>query len=113
MRKILLTATAVLMSVGLAHADPIEGNWKTESGSTAAIDTCAGGYCITLKSGEHAGRQIGTFQPSGEGKYSGKITDPANDKTYSGKASLSGNALTMGGCVLGGLICRNETWTRM
>ena len=62
---------------------------------------------------EHNGKRIGQMQPAGSGKYKGKITDPANDKTYSGKGTLSGNSLKMGGCVLGGLICRNQTWSRL
>ena len=72
-----------------------------------------GPFAITLKTGTHAGKRIGTMNADGGGKYSGKITDPANDKTYSGKATLSGNALKMSGCVLGGLICRGQNWQRM
>ena len=45
-------------------------------------------------------------------RYVGKVTDPANDKTYNGKASLSGNVLKMSGCVLGGLFCRSQKWTK-
>lgn len=113
MRQTILAAIALALSGGLALADPIEGNWQTESGATAEIATCGGGYCVTLRSGDYSGKQIGTFQADGGGKYSGKITDPTNDKTYTGKASLSGDSLKMGGCVLGGLICRNESWSRM
>lgn len=112
-KTILLAAASLIVAAGPALADPIEGNWKTEKGTTAQIAQCGKAYCITLKSGEHAGRKIGTFEPSGGGKYTGKVTDPANDKTYNGKGSLSGNAFTMKGCVLGGLICRGETWKRM
>lgn len=105
---------AMLIAASAAQADPIEGRWKTESGSTAEIAACGNAYCITLKSGEHAGMQIGRFQATGEGKYEGKVTDPANDKTYNGKGSLSGDdSFTMKGCVLGGLFCRGETWSRM
>ncbi len=113
MLKLATLAAALLLPIAAAQADPIEGNWRTKSGATAAIGSCGGGFCITLKSGTHAGKRIGTFSPSGEGAYAGKITDPANDKTYSGKASLSGNTLKLGGCVLGGLICRNENWSRL
>src|SRR5262245_39259588 len=111
--RVHMAAAAVLMSVAIAHADPIEGNWKTEKGSTASIAACGGGFCITLKTGEHAGKKIGTLNAKGAGKYTGKITDPASDKTYSGKAAVSGSTLSMSGCVLGGLICRTQTWTRL
>ncbi|MBE7183677.1 MAG: DUF2147 domain-containing protein [Methylobacterium mesophilicum] len=113
MTRILALATGLLLSTALAHADPIEGNWRTKSGATAAIANCGGSFCITLKSGKHAGKKIGTFSASGDSAYAGEITDPNNDKTYSGKASLSGDNLKLGGCILGGLICRNENWSRL
>jgi len=112
MRSTVLAGLALALSIAPALADPIEGTWKTKSGSTAAIAACGEAYCITLKSGEYAGKQIGRL--SGEdGRYEGSITDPKNDKTYSGKAAVSGGNMTLQGCVLGGLICRGETWTKM
>jgi uncharacterized protein (DUF2147 family) len=111
--RVCVAAAAILMTATITHADPIEGNWKTEKGSTAAISPCGGGFCITLKTGEHAGKRIGTFNAKGDGKYTGQITDPASDKTYSGKAAVSGSSLSMSGCVLGGLICRTQTWKKL
>ena len=112
-RKMSMAVAATLMLAGAAYADPIEGNWKTEAGSTAAIASCGGGFCITLKDGKHAGKQIGTFNADGGNAYSGKITDPANDKTYTGKASVAGSNLKMKGCVLGGLICKSQNWSKL
>jgi len=112
-RKLSLALAATMLFAGAALADPIEGSWKTEAGSTAAIAGCGDAFCITLKSGEHAGKRIGKMKPNGGNKYSGEITDPAEDKTYSGKATLSGNSLNMKGCVLGGLICKGQNWTRL
>jgi uncharacterized protein (DUF2147 family) len=112
-RKVSMAVAATILMAGAAYADPIEGNWKTQAGSTAAIANCGGSFCVTLKTGEHAGKKIGTFTASGGGKYTGKITDPANDKTYSGKASLSGSSLSMSGCVLGGLFCKSQTWIKL
>lgn len=111
-RAVLLAAAATLSlaSAGMA-ADPIVGNWKTASGSTAAIAPCGGSYCITLKSGKHSGKKIGTMKGS-DGKYSGEITDPETDKTYSGSASISGSSLKMKGCVLA-VLCKSQTWTQM
>ncbi|WP_274424817.1 DUF2147 domain-containing protein [Chelativorans sp. YIM 93263] len=113
MRGMLLSTMALLATTAAAFADPIEGQWKTGSGSTAEIAACGTAYCITLKTGKHAGKQIGRFEAQGNGAYVGTVTDPANDKTYKGKGTLKGASFTMGGCVLGGLICRNETWARM
>lgn len=108
----LTIAIALVMIAGTAKADDIIGNWKTKSGGTAAISSCGQQFCITLKGGPYNGRQIGTFKANGNGSYSGKITDPDNDKTYTGKATLSGNTLKMSGCVLG-VLCRGENWSRL
>lgn len=112
-RLIVIAVGALLATSGLALADGIEGKWKTDSGATAEIVPCGPAFCITLRSGEHKGKRIGRMNADGSNRYSGDITDPANDKTYSGRATLSGNALSMKGCVLGGLICRGQNWTRL
>ena len=112
-RAMLVAAAATLVSAGIAYADPIEGNWRTEAGTTGpdrvhATVSC----CIQLKTGVHAGKSIGKLKAAGGSNYTGNITDPANDKTYSGKGALSGDTLKMSGCVFGGLICRSQSWTR-
>lgn len=112
-RKWLFAAVVLGLTTGTAFADPIAGRWRTEAGSAAEIAPCAGSYCITLKTGSHAGKMIGTLSAGGGGRYSGRITDPDSGKTYSGKASLAGDALKLSGCVLGGLICRSQTWRRL
>jgi uncharacterized protein (DUF2147 family) len=113
LRKTILAAAAVFaFSLSAAWAvEPIEGNWKTQSGETAAITNCGGAYCVTLKTGKHSGKQIGKMTGTGD-KYKGSITDPANDKTYSGSASISGSSMRMRGCVLG-VLCKSQTWTKM
>ncbi|TPK69115.1 DUF2147 domain-containing protein [Mesorhizobium sp. B2-4-19] len=111
-RKVSLALAATLIMAGAAWADPIEGSWKTQAGDTAAISG-SDSFSITLKSGKYAGKTIGSLKAAGDNKYAGSITDPANDKTYSGKATLSGTALKMSGCVLGGLICKSQTWHKL
>ena len=89
-RKAAVTALVALCMSGSAYAgDAIVGNWRTDSGETAAI-TGGGPFSIRLKTGKYAGKRIGTMNADGGGKYSGEITDPAKDKTYSGSATLSG-----------------------
>ena len=110
--RISMAVAATMMLTGVALADPIEGKWKTKDGDTAAIGGCGGAFCITLKTGEFAGKSIGKMTASGGGSYEGSITKPSNGKTYSGKAKLTGNSLKLSGCVLGGLICESQTWTR-
>lgn len=115
MRFMTAAALAVVLaagSAGAAFADPIEGNWKTKSGETAAIAKCGSAFCITLKTGKYSGKRIGSLSGS-DGTYAGEITDPKSDKTYNGKAALAGDSMKLSGCVLGGLICRGENWSKM
>jgi uncharacterized protein (DUF2147 family) len=107
----LLIAALFAMPIVANAAEPIEGNWKTASGATAAIAKCGGGFCITLKTGKHAGKRIGQMKGAGT-DYSGSITDPETDKTYSGSGTVSGSSLRMKGCVLA-VLCKSQTWTRL
>ncbi len=111
MRILMLAGSILLVAASGQAAEPIEGNWKTASGETATIGKCGGAYCVTLKTGKHAGKQIGRLSGK-DGQYSGEITDPAEDKTYSGSGAVSGNALKMKGCVLK-ILCKSQTWTRI
>ena len=106
------SAMLAIMSAGLASAaDPILGNWKTELGDTAAIEQCGGGFCITLKNGKHAGQKIGAFEGQ-EGSYSGKITDPEANKTYNGTITVSGDTVSLKGCVMK-VVCESQKWSRL
>lgn len=111
MRRLMLVAALALAATGAQAAEPIEGNWKTASGETAVIGKCGTAYCVTLKTGKHSGKQIGKLSGK-DGEYSGEITDPADDKTYSGSGSVNGNSLKMKGCVLA-ILCKSQTWTRL
>ena len=113
MIRLALVLSALLAAPAVVAADPIVGSWRTEAGTTAAIAQCGGAFCITLRSGQHAGKRIGNVSPAGAGRYSGTILDPASDKSYSGSATLSGASLRLSGCVLGGLICRSQTWSKL
>ncbi len=111
--SIRLFASAFILAGGVsaAAADPIEGNWKTQSGETAAIGNCGGSFCITLKTGKYAGKSIGKLSGAA-GKYSGTITDPADDKTYSGAATVSGASMSLKGCALK-VFCKTQKWAKM
>lgn len=110
-RTILVASAMLLASSAAFAAEPIQGNWKTASGETAEIAPCGGAFCVTLKTGKYAGKRIGKLSGSGS-DYTGEITDPKDDKTYSGSGSVSGNSLKMKGCVLM-ILCKSQTWTRL
>ncbi|PHP68323.1 hypothetical protein CSC94_06655 [Zhengella mangrovi] len=109
-RLLSLAAATFALTAVAAAAEPIEGNWKTQSGETASIASCGGAYCITLKTGDYKGKRIGQLSGSG-GSYSGTITDPADDKTYSGSAKVTGASMKLKGCALK-IFCKTQTWTK-
>ncbi len=114
--KALSVAAALVIFAGsttISHADePIVGNWKTESGETAAIGSCGGGaYCITLRTGKYAGKRIGRLKGSGD-SYSGTITDPSDDKQYSGSAKVAGKSMKLRGCALK-IFCKTQSWRKL
>jgi len=111
-RKMLLAGAMAGALTVPALADPIEGNWRTQSGETAAIAKCGGAFCITLKTGAHAGKRIGQMSANGASKYAGSITDPSDDKTYSGSAKLDGASMKMTGCALK-IFCKTQTWNKL
>ena len=110
----LALATALIASTAPAAfaKDAIEGTWRTKAGALARISPCGGSYCIKLTSGQYKGKSIGKMSKAGGNKYKGSITDPAKNKKYTGKASISGSTMSMSGCVLGGLICQSQKWVR-
>jgi uncharacterized protein (DUF2147 family) len=53
------------------------------------------------------------LKPAGASTWAGRFYSPEEGKTVSGDLTLKdANTLTVRGCLLGGLLCRSETWTR-
>ena len=58
-------------------------------------------------------QMLSNIRPSGDG-FEGSLYNYKDGKTYTGKMSFaSGNAMQLSGCVMGGLICRTQTWTKV
>ncbi|SPF78340.1 DUF2147 domain-containing protein [Pseudoprimorskyibacter insulae] len=129
MKKTLtLALVALTLSAGIAVAqDPIEGVWQTQPDDGAfahiTLAPCGDKFCGLIsksfrdgkefKSANHNKKLVYDMVPQGGNKYEGKVWRPSNNKVYLGKMSLSGNVLTMRGCVAGGLICSKQTWSRV
>ena len=135
MKAFALTLPASLIAAGLTipgtafAADPVEGIWQTtpdDNGNFGHIDVkpCGAAFCGTLvKAFDGSGKQIESdnvgkqivwdMVAKGEGSYEdGKVWSPDRDKTYNSYMTLSGDSLTVKGCVL--MICRDGgTWTRV
>ena len=128
MKSMFTTAAALMALASPALADPAEGIWQTEVDDGAfayiTIAPCDAAFCGTItrtfKDGgteyvsENRGKQIVIgMVPAGDGNYEGRVWRPSNNKTYIGKMSVSGDALTLKGCVAGGLICSAQGWARV
>jgi len=128
MKNILIAAAALAFSAGAALADPIEGLWRTtadDNGNSGLIQVapCGNAFCGTLvRSYNGAGAEIPSdfngrqiiseTRPTGGGEYRGKVFSPDRGQTYNSRLVLSGDSLSVSGCVLG--ICRDGgTWTRV
>jgi uncharacterized protein (DUF2147 family) len=109
--KPIFMLAAIICLPSMALADPIEGSWKRPNGNVVVFAKCGAKFCATAKTGPNAGKSVGTLAAAGGG-YKGTLSDPAAGKTYTGKATVSGGTMKMSGCVLGGLLCRGENWTK-
>ncbi len=53
------------------------------------------------------------LKPSGAGQWTGSLYDAEDGRTYTGKLTIIDERhIKVAGCVLGGLICQSQTWTR-
>lgn len=126
-----LFALALAMAAGPALANDVFGVWKSEPSDTGAFIHVDIGPCAADGS-KICGKIIETFngdpnRPSIVGRNiienmsadgpnqwdGGTIWAPDDDETYSSVMELKGSVLEVSGCVLGGLICRGQDWTRV
>lgn len=126
MRK-LFAAAALVLAAGAAQADPIEGLWQTQPDEGAfahvTVAPCGSAFCGTITrtfkgqseyDSPNKGKQLMIdMVPNGSGGYEGKVWRPSNNKIYAGKASVSGNQMSLSGCVAGGLLCKSQTWVKL
>lgn len=114
---------------GPALANDVYGVWETQKNDegkyveveihackTDSAKVC--GTIIAAKGGanpEVVGKPI-IWDMTADGANAwedGKIWKADDDEVYSSEMELSGNVLTVSGCVLGGLICRSQDWPRV
>ena len=53
------------------------------------------------------------FQRVSPGQYKGRVFVPDMNRTFSGHIQIQGDSMTGKGCVLGGLFCKQQVWTRI
>ena len=128
MKTYLIAAALAVFGTG-AFADPVEGIWQTKKDDNGnfgfvEINPCGPALCgVLIKAFDNAGKEresdnigrkiVWDMVAYADGLYDdGKIYSPDRDKTYNADMTLSGNSLSVRGCVLG--ICRDGgTWKRV
>ena len=133
--KLLAVALALLPVSTSAFADeapapPVATEWRNPSNSVhVRIDKCDGQLCGTVTwasakaqaDARRGGTQnlVGTrlfrnLEPAGPGKWRGKVFVPDIQRTFSGTLSFADpNTMVGKGCVLFGIICKSQTWSRV
>lgn len=115
-----------------ATANDLLGTWLSQSGETRVrIQPCGSSFCgiIVWTQGNkkdennpdeskrtrslNGTQMIYNLKPTSDGVYSGTLYNYTNGKTYTGKATVNGSKLQVSGCVLGGLICQSQMWSRV
>ena len=125
MTRLFSFVAGLTLAATASFADPIEGTWQSPTNAEGAslqvqISACGSAFCGTIvkvtggDTSSQGKRMIWDMKAAGSGSYKGgKVWAPDDDKTYRGKLDLSGNSLKVSGCVLGGAICRGETFSRV
>ncbi len=125
----LSASLAASLAAGPAFAQGVEGIWKTETNDEGKYlhvkigpcDSDATRVCgiIHAAFGGASEANIGKpiiwdMVPDGPGEWDdGTIWKVDDDEEYDSEMELRGDVLEVSGCILGGLICRSQEWTRV
>jgi uncharacterized protein (DUF2147 family) len=141
LRAAALAGAVLAIPFASASAAGPNGNWFTQgSTATVRIASCGSAICGTIiklkepndpatgkpkldKHNTDASKRsrpvVGIrivlgMKPSGTpNKWTGQVYNAEDGKTYSGSLTLqNANTIKLEGCVLGGLICKAQTWKR-
>jgi uncharacterized protein (DUF2147 family) len=116
-----LVGIGLLLAPAASLAQEARGTWLVqERDARVRISPCGDALCgwISWLKDSSAADQIGRrvlwdMKTQGDGIWKGKVFNPRDGNTYSGKMHVSGDALAMTGCVFGGAICRTFSWERI
>jgi uncharacterized protein (DUF2147 family) len=125
-----LTLFAALTLAAPVSAQALEGQWTNyKKNVVVQVERCGDVYCgrvvqASEKAKEKARRGgtanlIGTqilsgLKPIGDGKFRGQAFVPKRNLHATATVrQLSADVMQVQGCVLGGLLCDSERWTRV
>eukprot|EP01035_Chromulina_nebulosa_P054600 gene54600-74808_t len=117
----LLSMTLAISFAGAAAASSPMGQWARGDGNAKVkIAKCGANICATntwIKPGtpsEKAGDVlVMTVKPVSDSQYTGSAYDPQRKMRYKITLTLNGNSMTTKGCVLGGLLCKGVSWSKI
>lgn len=113
-----------------AWAAPLEGRWRNAKGSVVVrVAPCGDAYCGTVvqanaraKAGAREGgtedlvgtRILSGVRAAGDGLFKGRAFDPKRNIHAPATIRVIGpSTLSVKGCVLSGIICKEQRWTRV
>jgi uncharacterized protein (DUF2147 family) len=129
-----LVAAATVQS---AMAQPARGasavgTWLSQSGETRVrILPCGTQMCGTIVWVKNPGKDVHNpipsernrdlvgipmikMSPSGDNQWNGTLYRYTDGQTFRGTMKLSGQkTMELSGCIMGGFICRAQTWTKV
>lgn len=112
-----ISTLSMLVMATAAVAGSANGTWLRDNGAHVLAFDCGGGLGLKVTKSPEANKVGKTImcgaKPSGPNKWKGSVLNLDDGQKYSGSVTLSGNSLTLSGCVLGGLVCKNDTWSRL
>jgi uncharacterized protein (DUF2147 family) len=122
------TTAAMAFAAASQPAGPIEGHWLNPQRTVVIrLAPCGEAMCGTVTwaaeraqkaARKGAGTLVGArllsdFRRSRNGQWKGKVFVPDLDLRVGGKIQiLDESRLKVSGCMLGGLACRSQVWTR-
>ena len=130
MMKTFAFLASLILVAAPASAQELEGQWTNyKKNVVVQVERCGTAYCgrvvqASAKAKAKArkggtpnliGTQILTgLKPVGEGRFRGKAFVPKrNIHATATVRQVSDDVMQVQGCVLGGLLCDNERWTRV
>jgi uncharacterized protein (DUF2147 family) len=121
-RKIVLGLSVLWLAGAAAAASQPDasGIWMRGDGNAKVrIAPCGSDICATnlwikdTSGGENVGdKLVMTVKPKSADTLAGRAFDPKRNLTYSIQVKVGKASLVTRGCIVGGLVCKNVSWTR-
>jgi uncharacterized protein (DUF2147 family) len=138
MKKRLLCLLIAVAPYGACAAE-LKGKWLTDEGKGHVLfESCGSKMCgkivwlkepndesgkphvdalnqdKNLRSRPIIGLKLTELEPDGNGSWKGIIYNPEDGKSYKAQASIQRDgSLLVKGCIMGGLLCDDQTWKRV